>query len=434
MSIFEQRESNLRAYCRVYPTVFDKAINARQIDEQGNEYIDFFAGAGVLNFGHNNTRMTEAVVKYIQSNGVTHSLDMSTTAKRDFMERFTRVVLEPRNMPHLMQFVGPTGTNAVEAAMKLARRVTNRQEIVAFNHGFHGMTLGSLAATANSYFRGAAGVPLNHVSHRPFGSEQEGIASDLGGGLEDLKYLRAQYQDSSSGLTLPAAFLVEVVQAEGGVNVAQKPWLEELGRLARDIGALLILDDIQVGMGRTGSFFSFDDYDVDPDIVCLDKGLGGMGTPLAMNLVKPEHDKHWSPGEHTGTFRGQSLSFVAGSEALGYFENDELMQSVGEKTESMEQALSPLTQQVTQTPSGVKATVQIRGKGMIQGIDVGNGDIAKAIMEQCFSDGLLLGACGTGGSVVKLIPPLTIPDEDLQQGLAIVVNAVQNQLSNLEGA
>lgn len=434
MSIFEQRESNLRAYCRVYPTVFDKAINARQIDEQGNEYIDFFAGAGVLNFGHNNTRMTEAVVKYIQSNGVTHSLDMSTTAKRDFMERFTRVVLEPRNMPHLMQFVGPTGTNAVEAAMKLARRVTNRQEIVAFNHGFHGMTLGSLAATANSYFRGAAGVPLNHVSHRPFGSEQEGIASDLGGGLEDLKYLRAQYQDSSSGLTLPAAFLVEVVQAEGGVNVAQKPWLEELGRLARDIGALLILDDIQVGMGRTGSFFSFDDYDVDPDIVCLAKGLGGMGTPLAMNLVKPEHDKHWSPGEHTGTFRGQSLSFVAGSEALGYFENDELMQSVGEKTESMEQALSPLTQQVTQTPSGVKATVQIRGKGMIQGIDVGNGDIAKAIVEQCFSDGLLLGACGTGGSVVKLIPPLTIPDEDLQQGLAIVVNAVQNQLSNLEGA
>ncbi|MCG8383097.1 MAG: aspartate aminotransferase family protein [Gammaproteobacteria bacterium] len=434
MSIFEQRESNLRAYCRVYPTVFDKAINARQIDEQGNEYIDFFAGAGVLNFGHNNTRMTEAVVKYIQSNGVTHSLDMSTTAKRDFMERFTRVVLEPRNMPHLMQFVGPTGTNAVEAAMKLARRVTNRQEIVAFNHGFHGMTLGSLAATANSYFRGAAGVPLNHVSHRPFGSEQEGIASNLGGGLEDLKYLRAQYQDSSSGLTLPAAFLVEVVQAEGGVNVAQKPWLEELGRLARDIGALLILDDIQVGMGRTGSFFSFDDYDVDPDIVCLAKGLGGMGTPLAMNLVKPEHDKHWSPGEHTGTFRGQSLSFVAGSEALGYFENDELMQSVGEKTESMEQALSPLTQQVTQTPSGVKATVQIRGKGMIQGIDVGNGDIAKAIVEQCFSDGLLLGACGTGGSVVKLIPPLTIPDEDLQQGLAIVVNAVQNQLSNLEGA
>ena len=434
MSIFEQRESNLRAYCRVYPTVFDKAINARQIDEQGNEYIDFFAGAGVLNFGHNNTRMTEAVVKYIQSNGVTHSLDMSTTAKRDFMERFTRVVLEPRNMPHLMQFVGPTGTNAVEAAMKLARRVTNRQEIVAFNHGFHGMTLGSLAATANSYFRGAAGVPLNHVSHRPFGSEQEGIASDLGGGLEDLKYLRAQYQDSSSGLTLPAAFLVEVVQAEGGVNVAQKPWLEELGRLARDIGALLILDDIQVGMGRTGSFFSFDDYDVDPDIVCLAKGLGGMGTPLAMNLVKPEHDKHWSPGEHTGTFRGQSLSFVAGSEALGYFENDELMQSVREKTESVEQALSPLTQQVTQTPSGVKATVQIRGKGMIQGIDVGNGDIAKAIVEQCFSDGLLLGACGTGGSVVKLIPPLTIPDEDLQQGLAIVVNAVQNQLSNLEGA
>lgn len=408
MSIFEQRESNIRAYCRVYPVVFDKASNARQIDEDGKEYIDFFAGAGVLNFGHNNERMTSAVVDYIQSGGVTHALDMQTKAKREFMEKFEKTILKPRGMTHKMQFVGPTGTNAVEAAMKLARRVTSRQEIVAFTHGFHGMTLGSLAATANRYFRGAAGVPLNHVAHYPFDKDEES-----GGGLDELERMRNLYLDTSSGIIPPAAFLLETVQAEGGVNVASKEWLQALARLASDVGALLIVDDIQVGMGRTGSFFSFDDMDIDPDIICLAKGIGGMGTPMAMNLIKPEVDEYWAPGEHTGTFRGQSLSFVAGKEALTYFDNDNLMAEVKQKAEKMNQALAPLEDKFEQ--------VQIRGKGMIIGLDVTTGERAKAIVDECFKAGLLIASCGTGGRVVKLIPPLTIPEEDLQAGLDVLV-------------
>lgn len=419
MSIFEQRESNLRGYSRVYPTVFDKAQNAKQIDENGKEYIDFFAGAGVLNFGHNNENMTKAVIEYIQSNGVLHSLDMSTTIKRKFMQKFLDVVLEPRNMPHRMQFIGPTGTNAVEAAMKMARRVTGRQNIVAFNHAFHGMTLGSLAATANSYFRGAAGVPLNHVRHQPFGCETTCMGCELGCGEKGLEQLRAQYMDSSSGLEKPAAFMVEVIQAEGGVNVADKAWLKGVEQLAKDLGALFIVDDIQVGMGRTGSFFSFDDYGIDPDIVCLAKGLGGLGTPIAMNLVKPEHDDHWSPGEHTGTFRGQSISFVAGIEALKYFEDTTLMKEVTRKASHMREMLSDLD---------ARSDVQIRGKGMIIGIDVGDGDAAKKIVAECFENGLLLGACGTGGRVIKLIPPLTIEDENLTQGLNVVIAATKNAL------
>lgn len=408
MSIFEQRESNIRAYCRVYPVVFDKASNARQIDEDGKEYIDFFAGAGVLNFGHNNERMTSAVVDYIQSGGVTHALDMQTKAKREFMEKFEKTILKPRGMTHKMQFVGPTGTNAVEAAMKLARRVTSRQEIVAFTHGFHGMTLGSLAATANRYFRSAAGVPLNHVAHYPFDKDEES-----GGGLDELERMRNLYLDTSSGIIPPAAFLLETVQAEGGVNVASKEWLQALARLASDVGALLIVDDIQVGMGRTGSFFSFDDMDIDPDIICLAKGIGGMGTPMAMNLIKPEVDEYWAPGEHTGTFRGQSLSFVAGKEALTYFDNDNLMAEVKQKAEKMNQALAPLEDKFEQ--------VQIRGKGMIIGLDVTTGERAKAIVDECFKAGLLIASCGTGGRVVKLIPPLTIPEEDLQAGLDVLV-------------
>jgi diaminobutyrate-2-oxoglutarate transaminase len=415
MSVFEQRESNVRAYCRVYPTVFDKAFNAKQTDENGKEYIDFFAGAGVLNFGHNNERMTQAVVDYIQSNGVTHTLDMHTKAKREFMEKFEQTILKPRDMPHRMQFIGPTGTNAVEAAMKLARRVTGREEIVAFTHGFHGMTLGSLAATANRYFRGAAGVPLNHVSHYPFDQDEES-----GGGLPGLEQMRSLYDDTSSGITPPAAFLVETVQAEGGVNIASKEWLEALGRLAKDMGSLLIIDDIQVGMGRTGSFFSFDDVDIDPDIICLAKGIGGMGLPMAMNLIRPESDDYWAPGEHTGTFRGQNLSFVAGRQALSYFDDDKLMDEVKQKAEVMTNMLTPLADKYYQ--------VEIRGKGMIIGLDVHTGEIAKAIVEDCFKSGLLVASCGTGGRVVKLIPPLTIPEDDLKTGLQLLIDSTTKVL------
>ncbi|PZO24499.1 MAG: diaminobutyrate--2-oxoglutarate transaminase, partial [Betaproteobacteria bacterium] len=325
MQTFERRESDVRGYSRTYPVVFDKALNARQTDENGKEYIDFFAGAGVLNFGHNNERMQKAVVDYIQSNGVTHSLDMATVAKRAFIEKFEEVVLKPRNMPHKMQFMGPTGTNSVEAALKIARRVTGRQQIVSFSHGFHGMTLGSLACTANAYFRGAAGVPLQHVTHQAFGCETPCKGCTLGCGEESIERMRALYADTSSGVAPPAAFLIETIQAEGGVKVASAKWLQALQQLAHELGALLIVDDIQVGCGRTGSYFSFDELDIDPDIVCLAKGIGGWGTPMALNLVKPEIDKHWAPGEHTGTFRGQNLSFVAGREALTYFENDELM-------------------------------------------------------------------------------------------------------------
>lgn len=420
MSIFEQRESAIRAYCRVYPVVFDTAVNARQKDEEGKEYIDFFAGAGVLNFGHNNERMKQAVINYISANGVTHSLDMYTIAKRRFMQRFVDIILTPRGMEHKLQFTGPTGTNAVEAALKIARRVTGREEIVAFNHGFHGMTLGALACTANQVFRGAAGVPLTHVSHFPFDSD--GFSHIPGAGMDSIAQMRALYADSSSGIEPPAGFLVETIQAEGGVNVASREWLQALAALARDVGALLIVDDIQVGCGRTGSFFSFDDLDLDPDIICLAKGIGGMGTPMALNLVKPQVDKHWQPGEHTGTFRGQDLSFVAGSEALGYFEDEQFMQEVKTKAGKMREALAPL-----ESINGVA----VRGKGMIMGLDVGDGARARAIVDRCFAEGLLIAACGTGGRVVKLIPPLTIPEEDLQQGLNTLVAATRQVMEGV---
>ena len=359
---------------------------------------------------------------FLENDGVTHSLDMYTVPKRNFVKKFAETILMPRGMKYRMQFMGPTGTNAVEAALKLARRVTGRTTVVACSHGFHGMTLGSLACTANSYFRNAAGVPLEHVIRQPFGCDKPCEGCDMGCGVATVERLRAMFDDASSGLTKPAAFLVEPIQAEGGVHVASREWLAAVQKLAHDLGALLIFDDIQAGCGRTGSYFSFDGMGLDPDIVCLAKGIGGYGTPLAMNLVKPEHDAHWSPGEHTGTFRGQGLSFVAGAEALKYFDDDVLMADVRRKGEWMREHLTGLCSE------HIGRRFQVRGKGMMQAIDLVDGALAKDVAAKCFENGLLVGACGTGGKVIKLIPPLTIPDEDLKTGLDILAASLRQAL------
>ncbi|MGE4499047.1 aspartate aminotransferase family protein [Hydrogenovibrio thermophilus] len=419
MDWFERYESDIRAYARAYPAVFVKAENAIQTDENGKEYIDFYAGAGVLNFGHNHPKLKAAILKYIEADGVLHSLDMMTGAKRDFIQGFVETILQPRGMDYKLQFMGPTGTNAVEAALKLARKVTSRSQVVAFTQGFHGMTLGALACTANEVFRNVSGVSLDNVMHWPFETHE-------GGGLESLETLAAMFRNTSSGLDKPAAFIVEPIQAEGGVNVASEAWLQALQALAKETGALLILDDIQAGCGRTGQYFSFEGMGLEPDIVTLAKGIGGLGTPMAMNLVKPEHDKHWKPGEHTGTFRGQNLSFVAGREALRFFEDDALMSGTRAKGDTMRRALEAIA-----TKYQGKG-FSVRGKGMMQALDVQDGALAKAIAQDCFEHGMLFGPCGVGGQVLKLIPPLTIPTEELDAGLDILTQAVDRQVEAMQ--
>ncbi|NIN35762.1 MAG: diaminobutyrate--2-oxoglutarate transaminase [Gammaproteobacteria bacterium] len=423
MELFERLESNVRAYSRVFPVIFDKAKNAHQFDEAGNCYIDFFAGAGVLNFGHNNEQMKRALIDYLSEDRVTHSLDMCTTAKKIFMESFESIILKPRKMDYKMQFTGPTGTNVIEAALKLARKITGRRQVVAFTDGFHGMTLGSLACTGNQLFRNAAGVPLEHVTRVAF----EGYANN---GTESLDQLRTLYDDPSSGMTPPAAFLVETIQAEGGVNLASKEWLQALQSLTREFGSLLVIDDIQVGCGRTGRYFSFEGLDLDPDLICMAKGIGGYGTPMAMMLIKPEHDA-WNPGEHTGTFRGQNLSFVAGTEALRYFENDKFLNEVTRKGKIIEDSLAKIVKNYSGSFCTVdkckcpgKPPMKHRGRGMIHGLCVGNGKLAAAIVKTCFENKLIVASCGPEGRILKLIPPLTIEDKVLEEGLRIFVSAL----------
>jgi diaminobutyrate-2-oxoglutarate transaminase len=328
------------------------------------------------------------------------------------MQRFEDIILKPRQLEYKLQFTGPTGTNVVEAALKLARKVTGRTTIAAFTNGFHGMTLGALAVTGNAHYRNVSGVALNDVMRLPF----DGYA---GAGLHSLEMIRQTLADSSSGVEAPAAFLVETVQAEGGVNVASKEWLQALQALAKEYGALFIIDDIQLGNGRTGDFFSWENMELNPDLVCMAKGIGGFGTPMGLLLIRPELDQ-WSPGDHTGTFRGQNLSFVAGSEALAYYETEEFLKSVQQKSRYMEDRLNKIA--VAHKAQGF----EVRGRGMMQGLDTHNPAVAKKVMAAAARHRIIVGACGTDGRVIKACPPLTIEQETLERGLDLLEVAVSD--------
>lgn len=292
MKVFNQLESEVRSYCRSFTTVFQKAQNARLWDTAGKEYIDFFAGAGAVNYGHNNPMLKQRLIDYLHEDGITHSLDMATSAKETFLTRFKKLILEPRKLDYKVMFPGPTGTNSVESAMKLARKVTGRTQIICFTNAFHGMSLGSLAATGNQFKRSGAGVPLTYTTFMPY----DGYFGDE---VDTAAYLEKLLDDPGSGVELPAAVLLETLQGEGGLNAASDEWLKKIARICRDRQILLIVDDVQMGCGRTGTFFSFESAGIVPDMVCLSKSIGGFGLPMALTLIKPEHDI-WSRASITG--------------------------------------------------------------------------------------------------------------------------------------
>lgn len=411
LTVFDKLESEVRSYCRSFQTVFDKAKNAKLWDTQGNEYIDFFAGAGALNYGHNNEKIRRKLVDYMMQDGVTHSLDMATRAKERFLIRFEEVILKPRGWNHKVMFPGPTGTNAVEAALKIARKVTGRSTVLCFTNAFHGMSLGSLAVTGNTFKRQGAGVDLSHSVFMPY----DGY---FGEDVDTMAYMEKLLDDPGSGVPLPAAVIVEAVQGEGGLNAASREWLQRLSNLCKDKGILLILDDIQMGCGRTGTFFSFDDAGIEPDIICLSKSIGGFGLPMAITLMKPEIDI-WQPGEHNGTFRGNNLAFIAATEALDYWATKEFEKDISIRESLIRKTLEGVTKECPALGG------EIRGRGMIQGIAFDRPELAGRLSEIAFEKGLIMETSGPHGEVAKLMPPLTIEIGTLNEGLEIFENSIQ---------
>lgn len=416
----ERLESEVRTYSRSFPVVFTRARGATLTDENGKEYIDFLAGAGTLNYGHNNPKLKKALLDYMMDDGITHGLDMWTTAKRDFLETLEQLIFKPRGLDYKVQFCGPTGTNAIEAALRIARNATGRTNVISFTNAFHGVTLGALAATANSKFRHAAAMPTQGVSFLPYCGYMDGDSSSLA-------YLEKTLTDNSSGVDYPAAILLETVQGEGGINVASIPWLQGIQKICKKHDILLIIDDIQSGCGRTGKYFSFEHAGIVPDIVTTSKSLSGYGLPFAAVFMKPELDQ-WKPGEYNGTFRGNNLAFVTSTVAMReYWSNDNLAKEVTRKGTVVEYRFK----QMARLFQDVGIDASERGRGLMRGLDILDGDLADEIVAECFRNGLVIETCGHAGQVVKCLCPLLITDDELHRGLDILERAVNVSLDKI---
>lgn len=406
--IATQLESEVRSYCRSFPTEFSRAEGAQLHDTSGKEYLDFLSGCGSLNYGHNNPVLKERLVSYITSSGISMSLDFFSQSKNQFIKRFDQIILKPRKLDYRLQFCGPTGTNAVEAALKLARKVTGRWPIIAFTNGFHGCSLGALAATGSHHHRKSSEALLTNVIRLPYDNY-------LGEEFDTLTLFEKMVEDASSGLGLPAAILVEGVQGEGGLNVASSSWLKKLSTIAKKKGILLILDEIQTGCGRTGDFFSFEASNIVPDMVVLAKSISGYGLPLSLVLFRPDLDC-WEPGEHNGTFRGNNLAFVTGEAALEHFWKDPAF------TRQVQSNISLLTEGLKDVAGSCH--LNLKGKGMMQGINMVDGDWCANIRRKCFDAGLIIEAAGPNDEILKVMPPINIPVQELERGLAIIKDVI----------
>ena len=408
MNIFEKCESNVRSYCRNFPDIFHRAKGSIIYSDSGKEYIDFFAGAGALNYGHNHDYIKQKVISYLDADGIAHGLDMYTSAKEKFLAKFHEVVLSSKKLDYRVQFCGPTGTNAVEAALKLAKKVKQRPGIFSFMGAYHGMTLGSLSISSNTGIRAGTIGTSNNVTFMPY---PYGFMESF----DTIEYIETILNDVNSGIEKPAAIIFETVQAEGGVIVAPIEWMQRLRKLCDENDILLICDDIQVGCGRTGSFFSFERADIVPDMVVLSKSISGYGFPMSLLLIKPEFDI-WEPGEHNGTFRGNQLAFVGATAALEYRESYDFEQHVKAKELFLKNFL---TEEIASTSENIA----IRGIGMIWGIDLKDFDdrtLSQRITSLCFERGLIIEKAGRNDSVIKILPPLVIDISTLQKGCSII--------------
>lgn len=409
--VFEEHESQVRSYCRNFPIIFNGAKMDELYSEDGETYIDFFAGAGAINYGHNNPYIKNKIMEYLSEDNIIHALDMYTVEKRKFIETFHKCILQPKDLDYKIMFCGSTGTNAVEAALKLARKNKKRENVFAFSGAFHGMTLGSLALTSDTYSRGGAGVPLNNVTFMPYSNQFDNWKKSI-------EYIEWALNDDHSGISKPAAIVLETVQAEGGINVAQMEWLREIRRICDENDIIMICDDIQVGCCRTGDFFSFERAGIVPDMIVLSKSISGFGLPMSILLIKPELD-NFGPAEHNGTFRGNQLAFVGAAAALEYYKEEDLPSRVKENEkiikEFIEKEILPINERLF-----------ARGIGMIWGIDFSKIDssLSKLVMQECVKSGLIIERAGRGDCVLKILPPLVISEENLLKGLNIIKDAI----------
>lgn len=431
-----QMESNVRSYPRKLPLAIAKAQGCWVTDVEGNEYLDCLAGAGTLALGHNHSATINAIKDVLDSGLPLHTLDITTPIKDAFTEKLLSFF--PKDF--VLQFCGPTGADGTEAAIKLAKTYTGRDNVIAFSGGYHGMTHGALAMTGNLSAKQKVGNLMAGVQFLPYPHEYR-CPLGLGGeaGVDALTYYFENFiEDVESGVVKPAAVILEAIQGEGGVVPAPKKWLQKIREVTAKHDIVLILDEVQAGFARSGKMFAFEHAEIVPDVVVMSKAVGG-GLPLAVLAINKKFDA-WSPAGHTGTFRGNQLAMAAGYNVLTQISQNNLADNARIQGEFLRTELQKIASQYP-------CIGHVRGCGLMMGIEIvderqeadhmgsypADDKLAAAIQKACFDNKLLLERGGRGGTVVRLLCPITITTDECQEVITRFKKAVGEAVKAVRG-
>jgi diaminobutyrate-2-oxoglutarate transaminase len=418
----DAHESNARVYGRHFPIAVQDASGSFLRDVDGNVFIDFLTGAGVLSLGHGHPELVEVAAE--QMGRFAHGLDLPSAAKDAFVE--AQLSMLPARMAERtkVHFCGPTGANAVDAAIRLCKIATGRSDVVSFQGGFHGTThagasLTGLVANKASVANGVPGVhffPFSNCSDCPLGLTRDRCATNCA------EFVERSLRDPNGGVPRPAAVLVELVQGEGGVIPADPEFVRRLWALTRELDVPLVVDEVQTGCGRTGTWFAFEQYGIEPDVIVASKALSGIGQPVALIMYDERLDV-WAPGAHTGTFRGNQVAFAAGSRAVEIVRRDDVLGNVRARAAQIELLLTELRRHPW--------VRDVRGRGLMWGVELADpvsgrraGGVAERVQARALRQGLILELGGREDCVVRLLPPLNVTEDVVATACRILVEAV----------
>ncbi|MGW4567326.1 diaminobutyrate--2-oxoglutarate transaminase family protein [Streptomyces sp. NPDC004561] len=445
------RESSARTYARALPIVPVRARGLTIEGADGRRYLDCLSGAGTLALGHNHPVVLEAVRRVLDSGAPLSVLDLATPVKDAFITELFRTLPPGLADRGRVQFCGPAGTDAVEAALKLVRAATGRTGILAFTGAYHGMTAGALAASGGAHDVQVARLPYPQDYRCPFG-----VGGRRGAELA-ARWTESLLDDPKSGVPLPAGMILEPVQGEGGVIPAPDNWLRRMRQLTADRSIPLIADEVQTGVGRTGAFWAVEHSGITPDVMVLSKAIGGS-LPLAVIVYRDDLDV-WQPGAHAGTFRGNQLAMAAGTATLAHVRENGL-------AERANRLGSRMLDELRRSVAEFACVGDVRGRGLMIGLELvdpeGNGataerpaagdlhtaptgweatrtplpaapELALAVQRECLQRGLIVELGGRHGAVVRLLPPLTLSDEQAAAVLDRLTDAVAAVARDHEG-
>ncbi len=425
-------ESNARSYPRKFPIAINKAKGSWIEDVQGNSYLDFLCGAGTLALGHNDDEVNQAMVDLIQSGAPLHTLDLTTPTKDKFVETIFSLLPQELQTNGKIQFCSPSGTDAVDAAIKLCKTATGRSSVIAFGGGYHGMGHGALALTGNLNAKNRVSGLMSDVHFMPYPYSYR-CPFGLGGeaGIDAAcTYFENTLKDPESGITRPAAVILEPIQGEGGVIPAPVKFLQTVRRVTQELGIPMIVDEIQCGIGRSGKFFAFEHADITPDVILASKAIGGS-QPMSVVIYHKDLDL-WETGAHAGTFRGNQLAMAAGTVVMNRVSDKDFLLEVTAKGLLIEEKLLALKREIS-------IIGDIRAKGLMIGVEFvdpngtidslgslpPSGTIAAKIQKECFDHHLIMEKGGRYGSVMRCLCALNVSYEDINLMLATFEQAIR---------